>query len=228
MFNSIKIGMRPKGLSRPIILFNVVDESIKRGGFAFGSNANQDFSIVSFRIDPARPHRKDNEDLIDFMLNFDDILNNLSKQTRKSKCKEWLEKNQLTMKEKETCEKIYTFCNLRCAERVKDIEMLIWYSCYKQCFKRALLEKNKGNMKVSAWDPKKDDKCDFMPSGQKKFMPCVVERAFKQGEKDMIAVRYQDLDGAVSSAQSEKGAGQIEKCGDKLTGRLDCNAKPDF
>merc|ERR1712032_1576841 len=113
------------------------------------------------------------------------------------------------------------FCRLKCDEHIPETENILNFNCWRDCNELKVVDKT--------FDPKVQDKIDFLPKGSSLFRPgTVVEIKKKNTEKGQrkmnYSVSYYDESGSNITEEVFLFEERMFKCSSKLTLRGDCGA----
>ena len=103
------------------------------------------------------------------------------------------------------------------------------FACSKDCTRTAHLAEGRSElsklMEKVQWKPKKNDKCDFQPSGEKTYRMCIVKEVKSNKNKKLVSVKYLVDPTTYKKAVVEYPSKRLVQCGEKLSARNDCKFK---
>jgi len=197
-----------------------VKNGLSRGSLAFASNGNTKFYLNGISISEHKPDRK--EKFKNNKRSWYDILKYLKRKQRKIYCFGLF---NLMQEEIPRCMEIHNYCRIRCDKHIPLVENILNYSCQRDCVRTSNILENKGDglpKNTGGWVPKKNEKCDYLPKGEKIYRMCFVKEVQKVGGKTKVHIEYL-VDGSMTSkAEVKLPSKNLKRCGEALTARMDC------
>jgi len=221
-YDRIKVQLQSHKIRHHKTLFHrEIKDGPSRGSLAFASNGNNKFYISGISIDEYKPDRKGK--FKNNKRSWTGLLKHLKQKQRKIYCFGLF---NLMQEEMPRCMEIHNYCRIRCDKLVPVSENILNYSCQRDCVRTSnILENKSGELKLSkgtGWVPKKGDKCDYLPKGEKVYRMCLVKGVEKRGAKTNVNIEYLIDGSATSKAEVKFPSKSLKKCGEALSARNDC------
>jgi hypothetical protein len=224
-YDYIKVRMQSDRIRQHRTIFKTkIKNGLSRGSLAFATRGNNNFFINGISVDEHNPDKK--EKFKNNNRSWHSLLKSLRTKQRKIYCYGLF---SLMKDEIPRCMEVHNYCRIRCDKMIPTVENILNFSCQRDCVRTANVLENKIGMKFitkeGEWIPKKGDKCDFQPPGDKNFRMGVVREIENKGNSLMVKVQY-IIDGTNSAkAEVKFPSNSLKKCGEALTARLDCMLK---
>ena len=121
------------------------------------------------------------------------------------------------------------FCRLKCDEHIPETENILNFNCWRDCNEKIKSDSNELKVVDKTFDPKVQEKIDFLPKGSSLFRPGTVadkkkENTSKGQLKEKYYVSYIDDENNNITEGVFLFQEKMFKCSSKLTLRGDCGA----
>ena len=225
-YDKIKVKIQSHVIrEKKTIFFKEIANGLSRGSLAFASRGNSKFYINGINIDEYKPNRKDRYN--NNKRSWNKVLRFLSPKQRKIYCNDMF---KLLKEEIPRCMQIHTYCRIKCDKVIPPVESILNFSCQRDCVRTAnILENKKDELsrlaKIDQWIPKRNQKIDFLPNGEKNYRMGFVREVESKKGKMVIIVEYLIHGNKTAKGQINFPSKNIKQCGEVLTARRDCIQK---
>jgi len=222
-YNSVEIHLQSHIIRAQRKLFKVNLDGLSRGTIGFATRGNSNFFISGIDIEDYHPNRKANYK--NNRRSWNSVLKGLKERERKFYCLNLFTEMR---DEIDRCKEINNYCQIRCDLIIPPVENILNFSCNRDCVRTSNIvnsQRNELDRLASDWMPKKGEKCDFLPQGDKFYRICVIKDVYKKKGKLVADIVYVEKPGKQYRATVEVGSEKLKRCGEELTARLDCNLK---
>ena len=225
-YDHIKVEMQSHRIRQHKTIFNKkIKNGLARGTLAFASKGNTWFYLNGISVDEHNPDKK--EKYKNNKRSWHSILKTLRTKQRKIYCYGLF---SLMKDEIPRCMEVHNYCRVRCDKMIPTVENILNFSCQRDCVRTANVLESKNNglallKKEGAWVPKKGEKCDFLPPGEKNYRMGVIKEVENKSKSITVKVQYLIEGTNTAQAQVEFPSDSLKRCGEALTARLDCKLK---
>jgi len=223
-FDKIKVQLQSHNIRQhKTLFFKEIKDGISRGSLAFATKGCSKFYINGITIDEHNPDKK--EKYKNNKRSWHNLLKYLLTKQRKIFCFDMF---NLMKEEIPRCMEIHNYCRIRCDKLIPTVENILNFSCQRDCVRQAnILESKKDELsrlaKFGSWTPKKNEKCEYLPKGEKTYRMCVVKGVENKSKKLVVTVEYLIEGNTTAKAEVNFPSKDLKRCGEELTARMDCN-----